>query len=96
MTENNWATNDNIYYNRYFSFSAQGGNYTIQWGDGKGGESGYATASWQSTNSRVTNSTTTVLFKNQSNGYSNPRTISVPDTGYVIIYCGGSHIRYSR
>jgi hypothetical protein len=102
MTEHDWATNGS---NHYFSFPAQGGDYTIQWGDGNGGDSSRfsITAMWQATNSRVKDSTTTVLFKDQYNGYSNPRIISVPDSGYVIIeissytyYVGMCAIRYYR
>jgi hypothetical protein len=89
LSENKWYSG-NLRYKEslYFSFSVNGGNYTIEWIDKNNGDkskTGEARvyAYWKNTNSMVSLSSDGDML---SSNYISPQTIiNAPDTGYIII-----------
>jgi hypothetical protein len=85
----------------YYSFPADGGDYSIQWGDGNGNEAnGNVSAYWSATNSIENLSSKQRYFYQARSGFNTPQKITVPTSGYMIIaaYRGASllAIRYYR
>jgi fibronectin type 3 domain-containing protein len=102
IKEGVWVTiTPSSYRYSYYSFPADGGEYYIQWGDGKGNESdarNHISAYWSATNSIENLSSAQRYFYQARSGYNTPQKISVPSSGYVIIeaYSYILSIRYYR
>lgn len=83
----------------YFYFPSNGSNYRIQWASpshyGEADGSIWVSTYWNSTNSMqdlLTAGLGTPFFSGQTRGFENPRVISVPSTGYIIIDVYSSHL----
>jgi chitodextrinase len=90
IKEGAWVTVNKSYYSSYsyYSFPADGGDYYIQWGNGKDNESAQdnkVSAYWSAANSIGNLSSEQRYFYDATSGYNTPQKISVPSSGYVII-----------